>query len=81
VFLPVAPVFPLIAYNGALQLVYGINSLPAGWHLPSDAEWTTLSDYLTNKGYGDEGSGDDIAKSLVSTTGWNRYSEVGTLGN
>jgi uncharacterized protein (TIGR02145 family) len=23
-----------------------VNSCPAGWHLPSDAEWTELTDYL-----------------------------------
>jgi uncharacterized protein (TIGR02145 family) len=54
---------------------------PVGWHLPSDAEWTVLSDYLTNNGYGYEGSGDDIAKSLASTTNWYNYSNPGTPGN
>jgi len=43
---------------------------PAGWHLPSDAEWTLLFDYLENNGFGYEGSGNDIAKSLASKTGW-----------
>ena len=36
---------------------------PAGWHLPSDAEWTTLTDNVGGK---------DIAgKKLKSTAGWN----------
>jgi hypothetical protein len=30
---------------------------PAGWHVPSDAEWTNLSDFLVNNGYGYQGSG------------------------
>jgi uncharacterized protein (TIGR02145 family) len=41
---------------------------PAGWHLPSDAEWTILSDYLTDYGYGDGGSGNDIANSMWSSS-------------
>lgn len=53
---------------------------PAGWHLPSDAEWTTLSDYLINKGYGFEGSGEDIGKSMAFTSGWLGSSEKGTIG-
>jgi len=36
---------------------------PAGWHLPSDAEWTTLVNYA---------SGENTAgKKLKSTSGWN----------
>jgi len=38
---------------------------PSGWHLPSDAEWTTLTDILGGK---------DIAdKKMKSTSGWNDY--------
>jgi uncharacterized protein (TIGR02145 family) len=54
---------------------------PTGWHLPSDAEWTTLSSYLTNNGFGDGGSGDDIAKAIVSKTGWESSFSAGTSGN
>ncbi len=57
------------------------NVCPAGWHVPSDAEWTTLSDYLTNNGYGYEGSGSDIAKSLAATTSWTPNEVLGTPGN
>jgi uncharacterized protein (TIGR02145 family) len=45
------------------------NICPTGWHVPSIDEWTVLSDYLTNNGYGYEGSGYDIAKSLASSSG------------
>ena len=38
------------------------NVCPSGWHLPSDAEWTTLTDYL---------GGEDVAgKKLKSAIGW-----------
>ena len=36
---------------------------PSGWHIPSDAEWTTLTDYV---------GGDSTAgKYLKATSGWN----------
>jgi uncharacterized protein (TIGR02145 family) len=54
---------------------------PTGWHIPSDAEWTALTDYLTNSGYGYEGSGSDIAKSLAATSGWTAYGSEGNVGN
>jgi uncharacterized protein (TIGR02145 family) len=39
---------------------------PTGWHVPTDAEWTVLTDYLAANGHsGTEG------KALKSTTGWN----------
>jgi uncharacterized protein (TIGR02145 family) len=54
---------------------------PTGWHVPTDAEWTTLANYLANNGYGYQGSGIDISKSLAATWGWNTSSEAGTPGN
>lgn len=54
---------------------------PTGWHMPSDAEWTELTDYLINNGYGYEGSGSDIGKSMASTSGWITNGTVGTVGN
>ena len=54
---------------------------PLGWKVPTDAEWTTLTDYLINNGYGFEGSGDDIAKSMAATTNWEPSSDSGTPGN
>lgn len=56
-------------------------SCPTGWHLPSDSEFTTLKYFLINNGYGFEGSGDDIAKSLAAKTNWDSYSFPGTPGN
>jgi uncharacterized protein (TIGR02145 family) len=51
---------------------------PAGWHLPSNAEWAELVQYLTDNGYGYEGSGDDVAKALASTIGWVEEEYPGT---
>lgn len=58
-----------------------LNVCPTGWHVPSDAEWTVLSDFLTANGYGFGGGGDDIGKSLASTFRWNSSGIVGTIGN
>ncbi len=46
------------------------NVCPSGWHVPTSDDWTTLITYLETNNYGYEGSGDDIAKSLASTSNW-----------
>jgi uncharacterized protein (TIGR02145 family) len=68
--------------NGVLyNWTAAMNACPTGWHLPTYYEWSILSDYLTGNGYGYEGSGNDIAKSMSSTTLWNSNSNQGTVGN
>jgi uncharacterized protein (TIGR02145 family) len=59
----------------------GKNVCPIGWHVPADAEWTTLTDYLTKNDYGYGGSGNQIAKSMADTTGWNTDGTPGNIGN
>jgi uncharacterized protein (TIGR02145 family) len=56
---------------------------PAGWHIPSDEEWTTLQKYLIENRYNyDElTQTNDIAKSLVSKLGWGFSQEKGAPGN
>lgn len=54
---------------------------PYGWHIPGDAEWKELLNYLKNNGYGYEGNGEDIAKSLASACCWNVNPYPGTPGN
>ncbi len=70
---------------GALYNFYAVtdsrNICPTGWHVPSDAEWTTLTDYLTNNGYGYEDSGSDIAKSMAAKSGWATDATAGNVGN
>lgn len=57
------------------------NVCPVGWHLPTDNQWTELTDFLTKNGYGFEGSGNDIAKSMASTNGWQLIGSAGDIGN
>jgi uncharacterized protein (TIGR02145 family) len=54
---------------------------PSGWHVPSEGDWKVMSDYLIENGYGFEGSGDDIAKSLASKTAWPYSAIPGSIGN
>jgi uncharacterized protein (TIGR02145 family) len=56
---------------------------PEGWHVPTDAEWTTLENYLIANGYNYDGTteGNKIAKAMASTTGWNNSTIVGAAGN
>ena len=55
---------------------------PEGWHVPTDAEWTTLENYLIANGYNYDGttSGNKIAKDMASTTGWNSSTVTGAPG-
>ena len=44
---------------------------PNGWHVPSDAEWTQLTDYVSSQDEYVCGSDNtNIAKALAATTGW-----------
>ena len=60
-----------------------LTACPEGWHLPSDAEWTQLQNYLIANGYNYDGTttGDKIALSLASATGWAASGNVGAIGN
>jgi uncharacterized protein (TIGR02145 family) len=70
---------------GALYNWYAATSTfiaPAGWHLPTEAEWKALRDYLIANGYNWDGTttGNKIAKSLASQGGWKISSEQGMVG-
>ncbi|MDA9125418.1 fibrobacter succinogenes major paralogous domain-containing protein, partial [Flavobacteriaceae bacterium] len=56
---------------------------PEGWHVPTDAEWTTLENYLIANGYNyDQTTSENkIAKAMAATTGWNSSTELGAIGN
>jgi uncharacterized protein (TIGR02145 family) len=48
---------------------------PAGWHLPSDDEWTQMTDYVSSQSEYTCGSDSiNIAKTLASMEGWSSYS-------
>lgn len=58
------------------------NICPIGYHIPTDAEWKTLTDYLINNGFGYGGREREIAKSMAAKSGWNILSGTdGTVGN
>ena len=55
---------------------------PTGWHVPSDAEWTQLTDYCS--GHTEcvcSGSGDNIAKSLAADHDWHITTGECAVGN
>jgi uncharacterized protein (TIGR02145 family) len=55
---------------------------PTGWHVPSDAEWTLLTDYVSSKSeYRCNNDQTAIAKALVSNTGWNSSIHECAVGN
>jgi len=60
-----------------------MTACPPGWHLPTDAEWTELENYLIENGFNFDGTttGNEIAKSLAATTHWDTDSVIGTIGN
>jgi uncharacterized protein (TIGR02145 family) len=77
---------------GALYNWYTVNPsnskkvAPAGWHVPTDAEWTILEKYLVANGYNWDGTTDTtvdnkIAKSLAAKTDWAIYTNPGAIGN
>ncbi|MBO4504687.1 MAG: hypothetical protein J5730_07760, partial [Bacteroidales bacterium] len=55
---------------------------PAGWHVPSSAEWVQLTDYVSGvSAYHCNSNSNSIAKALAATTGWNSYGIECTVGN
>jgi uncharacterized protein (TIGR02145 family) len=72
---------------GRLYNWYAVNDSrnisPSGWHIPTDADWTTLENYLIVNGYNYNGTttGNDIAKALASIKGWNSSTVEGAVGN
>ncbi len=55
---------------------------PNGWHVPSDAEWTQLTNYVSSQSaYWCSNNTENIAKALASTTGWNNSSSTCAIGN
>lgn len=55
---------------------------PTGWHVPSNAEWTQLTDFLqSHNAYLCGDYTNSIAKSLASTFGWTTYHTACSVGN
>jgi uncharacterized protein (TIGR02145 family) len=65
---------------GALYNWYAVNTgklAPAGWHVATDAEWTTLEDYVD----ANRGISGSIAKALAATTNWATSTVGSSIGN
>ena len=55
---------------------------PNGWHLPSDAEWTTMTNYVNSQSaYRCDGTSNNITKALASKEGWNTSTSNCAVGN
>ena len=55
---------------------------PNGWHVPSDAEWTELTNYMkTQPAYVASGGVGHLARALAATWGWNSSSGTDVPGN
>ena len=55
---------------------------PNGWHLPSSAEWSQLTQHLQeNEVYRCNNNGDNVAKALASTAAWHGIYWTCTIGN
>lgn len=70
---------------GKLYNWYAVNTgklAPTGWHVPTDAEWTILQEYLIAHGGNYDGSttGNDISKSLAAKIIWPADNTQGTIG-
>jgi len=73
---------------GALYNWYAVNTkklAPKGWHVPNNAEWDTLREYLIANGYNWEKTTElgriKVAKSLAAKTDWKSDTGLGTIGN
>jgi uncharacterized protein (TIGR02145 family)/uncharacterized repeat protein (TIGR02543 family) len=66
--------------EGALYNGLAVNTgklAPAGWHVATAQDWRELTNYLITNGYNFDHtlSGNKIAQSVASTTGWNNAPE------
>lgn len=54
---------------------------PNGWHMPSDAEWKELTDYVSSQSKFQSGGTVNIAKALAATSGWDQSPVANSVGN
>lgn len=71
---------------GSLYNWYAVGTkklAPEGWHVPNDADWDTLQNYLISNGYNWDGTTTDnkIAKSLAAKSDWTISLNSGAIGN
>jgi uncharacterized protein (TIGR02145 family) len=71
---------------GALYNWYAVNNpaglCPTGWHVPTDPQWTALTDYVSSQtAYRCNSNYNYIAKSVAATTNWNTTTNTCAIGN
>lgn len=55
---------------------------PTGWHVPSESEWTQLTNYVSSQSqYFCNNNSNDIAKALASTKAWHYSGNECAVGN
>jgi len=73
----------VINQYGRLYNWYAVNTgklCPLGWKSPTDSDWTVLSSYLIQTGFGYKNAGNTIAKAMCDS-GWVANGEIATAGN
>ncbi len=72
-------------YGALYTYAAAMNVCPTAWHLPSDAEWSVMENYLADNGYNFDsstgGNRDKIGKAVASDSGWGTSSTIGAVGN
>lgn len=72
---------------GKLYNWYAVNDsrniCPVGWHIPTEAEWVTMVNYLISNGYNYDGTTTDnkLGKAMASKTDWKESTTIGAVGN
>lgn len=82
-----------VLYNWAAAMAGSVSSnnnpsgvqgiCPDGWHLPSEAEWDEMRDYLIANGYNYDGTttGNKIGIAMSEPRLWSSDNGAGTIGN
>ncbi len=72
-----------VLYNFPAVIQTGSNAIcPAGWSVPTDAQWSDLTDYLSaNSQYWCGSNFAQIGKSLSNTSGWTAHATACRVGN
>lgn len=70
-----------VAKYGRLYTWYAVadsrNIAPTGWHVATDAEWSTLENYISVN----TGTSISVGKALADTSTWLAYPTEGRIGN
>ena len=69
--------------DGSAENPSGVQGVcPNGWHLPSEAEWQQLTDYLSSHSeYVCSGTGENVAKALAYGRDWEKCGVGCAVGN